>query len=733
MPDTKLFTEFVSPITTYDPDNLNIYGATVSADGRMPIALLPFRRVINVKSAPYGALGNDSDDTVAIAAAVAAAGEGDAVYFPGHGNNIFVTKDALAAAINKLTIIADGGATLKAHQTPTNTGAEPLAIDGHFIQAEDIDDLHVIGLRFEGPATTTGYGANLSSVNQNEPGTVFLKGCSRAVVDNCQFIFNGTFLGGSVFITGNGDNTINIPANDNTVKNCYAEKAGAFTYEHGWANRNECIYNRSFDGWQNAYSGIANAFQPTFTGTANLDFNDNGASADTIVRASGSWITDGYLAGDVIVVSSTTNNNTEFKIVSLTALTITLATGVITDEQNTSGNVLAIRNNDDNKCNNNWGIRPARMGIEDIGDSIQWSLRTQINHNIIKSTGQDQVNFSGTGFGISAAGKDVECSFNTIIDFDSIGLEPVSQNGRYVGNHIEQPLWSTRLDTGSGISIDGVTPPNDGNMFSAHFVKRCNVGLQVNGDAGLVSINNCFFMDNREFGVAFAGLTGDHTTVTMTGGGFLYTIPIDEHKGTVTDRFALSLPPNSTADGVQITYASTAGGGTGSGDNAIDAGSNNVSYVNLQVKDNGIQSNSSNVRIQGAGDNCSFIGGNYNTAVVDFSNNTNVTWSGVKHTGTKTSWGGATTQTLSGAGAVDLLHEVTDFTSTGATDALTLADGYEGQVKEIWHVSDGGSGILTPSNLLGGTTVTFTAVNDFIGMRFSNGNWRKIYGNVNPA
>lgn len=80
---------------------------------------------------------------------------------------------------------------------------------------------------------------------------------------------------------------------------------------------------------------------PSHTGASDLDFNDNGAGADTIVRAAGSWITDGFEAGDTIVVSSTTSNNKEFVIVSLVALTLTLATGVIVDEQNTSGLVMA--------------------------------------------------------------------------------------------------------------------------------------------------------------------------------------------------------------------------------------------------------------------------------------------------------------------------------------------------------------------------------------------------------
>lgn len=71
----------------------------------------------------------------------------------------------------------------------------------------------------------------------------------------------------------------------------------------------------------------------------------------------------------------------------------------------------------------------------------------------------------------------------------------------------------------------------------------------------------------------------------------------------------------------------------------------------------------------------------------------------------------AVQQALSGAGAVNITTYYTAFTSTGAGDALSLADGaIRGQLKLIKHVSDGGSGVLTPTNLASGTTITFTTV-----------------------
>ena len=70
------------------------------------------------------------------------------------------------------------------------------------------------------------------------------------------------------------------------------------------------------------------------------------------------------------------------------------------------------------------------------------------------------------------------------------------------------------------------------------------------------------------------------------------------------------------------------------------------------------------------------------------------------------------TQSLSGAGAVDVTSAVTLFTSTG-TNALTLSDGtVVGQTKTIIHDVDGGVGTITPTSAVGYSTITLTDVGD---------------------
>jgi hypothetical protein len=86
-------------------------------------------------------------------------------------------------------------------------------------------------------------------------------------------------------------------------------------------------------------------------------------------------------------------------------------------------------------------------------------------------------------------------------------------------------------------------------------------------------------------------------------------------------------------------------------------------------------------------------------------------------------------QALSGAGAVNITQPVTKFTSTATGNALTLADGVEGQLKTIIYVAEaagGDTGILTPTNLGAGTTITFNTIGDACILQFIGTDWWPI-------
>lgn len=96
----------------------------------------------------------------------------------------------------------------------------------------------------------------------------------------------------------------------------------------------------------------------------------------------------------------------------------------------------------------------------------------------------------------------------------------------------------------------------------------------------------------------------------------------------------------------------------------------------------------------------------------------------------------AAQQALSGAGTINISSLYTAFTSTGAGNALSLANAtVKGHTKIIMHVVDGGSGILTPTSLSGGTTITFTTVGEIAELTWSGTAWvpTRLYNTVTPG
>jgi hypothetical protein len=89
-------------------------------------------------------------------------------------------------------------------------------------------------------------------------------------------------------------------------------------------------------------------------------------------------------------------------------------------------------------------------------------------------------------------------------------------------------------------------------------------------------------------------------------------------------------------------------------------------------------------------------------------------------------------QVLTGAGAVDTTSAITHLV-TNAANALTLADGVEGQIKFIIMKTDGGDGTLTPAHYANGTTLTFNDVGDSVNLMFTNGSWHCMGGKATSA
>jgi|CXWL01.1.fsa_nt_gi hypothetical protein len=79
-------------------------------------------------------------------------------------------------------------------------------------------------------------------------------------------------------------------------------------------------------------------------------------------------------------------------------------------------------------------------------------------------------------------------------------------------------------------------------------------------------------------------------------------------------------------------------------------------------------------------------------------------------------------QTLTGAGAISVATLWTELVTTGA-NALTLANGEDGQLKLITMNTAGGVGTITPTSFHQGTTMAFDAVGDAVLLMFHKSKW----------
>ena len=86
-------------------------------------------------------------------------------------------------------------------------------------------------------------------------------------------------------------------------------------------------------------------------------------------------------------------------------------------------------------------------------------------------------------------------------------------------------------------------------------------------------------------------------------------------------------------------------------------------------------------------------------------------------------------QTFTGAGAASSTTGVSAITSSGAAQAISLADGVEGQQKTIIHKADGGSIVITPTTKTGFSSVTLEDAGESVTMIFLSTTGWNIIGN----
>ena len=183
------------------------------------------------------------------------------------------------------------------------------------------------------------------------------------------------------------------------------------------------------------------------------------------------------------------------------------------------------------------------------------------------------------------------------------------------------------------------------------------------------------------------------------------------------------------------TVGNTGSGSIGVGDTLQALGTTNEinvdaagSALSFSLADNitGITSISTtglkmiNNNIEGIQSNANIVLVPSGTGQIEARGNANVT-------GTLTANGtvhGVQTLTGSGStGVVSLTETVTLLVTTGGSQAFSLANGTEGQIKIISMKTNGGSGIVTPDNFINGTRITFDDVEDTVTLLYQTTGW----------
>ncbi len=196
--------------------------------------------------------------------------------------------------------------------------------------------------------------------------------------------------------------------------------------------------------------------------------------------------------------------------------------------------------------------------------------------------------------------------------------------------------------------------------------------------------------------------TFDHTSTFTTTDAQTYTFPTTSATLARTDAANTFTGVQTMTSAVQISPVITTGlTASGSAANTFAASTGTFltsSGANTLSGDTSVAANKNLSMASGTGNfDASAASGTFKTT-----------------TGAMTLGGGlaVSTQALSGAGAVNTTTVCTKLTTTGGSQALTLADGANGQIKIIVHDVDGGSAILTPTTKSGFSTITFTNLGD---------------------
>ena len=314
----------------------------------------------------------------------------------------------------------------------------------------------------------------------------------------------------------------------------------------------------------------------------------------------------------------------------------------------------------------------------------------------------------------------------------------MSENGNAIfsGNITATDLTANSLTTneiksnGSNADIS-IQPSGTGDVLLSAI--RVNGTTIDSSDSSAVQINENTEVDGT---LTVTGAT-TITSGTITGITDLAVADGGTGASSLTDNAVLTGTGTSaiTAEG-NLSFNGSTLAVTGAATVSTTLGVSGVTTLtttnidNLTIQDANITSSSNsdiNITPGGTGD-VVLSALRVNGTTLDSADSTKITVAeAVDVTGTLFSRGNVFgVQTLTGSGStgvINLTDTVTLLVTTGSSQAFSLADGVEGQLKIISMKTDGGSGIVTPANFVNGTTITFDDVEDTVTLLYQSTGW----------
>lgn len=194
------------------------------------------------------------------------------------------------------------------------------------------------------------------------------------------------------------------------------------------------------------------------TGAPALTFAEVGGTGDTITRATGSWLADGFVAGDWIAITGTASNNVAGICTAVSALVITLGATDLTPETTSAATVtaapalaFAVSGHTITRSRGSWLDDGFRIGdVPTITGSVSNNTTLGAATNVtalVMTFGAGVVDESASSFTVSVTTGQTKAAWMAAIDAQFSSIDAAYRIDLSAGRgRVQSPysLWSLR-------------------------------------------------------------------------------------------------------------------------------------------------------------------------------------------------------------------------------------------------------------------------------------------------